>query len=162
MTLFTIGYGHWPPAKRLAGLLAALAEAGVQLLIDARHSPCASQLDPASHYGAHDWNLQAHGGIAAQLERHGIGYRWLVELGNPQKNDRGMAVLQAHLKSADDRWPVNRGLNLLANILGEAGPCVLLCACADYRTCHRTVIAEAARERFPKLHIDIAHLPANR
>ncbi|MFL5339807.1 MAG: DUF488 family protein [Gemmataceae bacterium] len=160
MILYTIGYGLWPPAKRRAGLLGSLQQAGVRLLIDTRHSPCASQLDPANSYGPRDWHLQADGGIAAQLANHGIDYRWLVELGNPQKTDPAMAVLLAHLNSRNERWPINRGVALLAKILGETGPCALLCACADYRQCHRTVVAEAARERFPELDIEIAHLPA--
>ena len=158
MKLFTVGYGRWPTATRMERLIAALKDAGVALLIDTRHSPCASQLSPTSHYGAHDWNLQTGDtGIAAILQSHEIRYRWLVELGNPQKNDHAMTVLREHLASADEKWPVNRGLALLAKILLASGPCALLCACADWRKCHRTVIAEAARERFPELAIEVAH-----
>jgi uncharacterized protein (DUF488 family) len=159
MKLFTVGYGRWPTATRMDRLIAALKDAGVTILIDARHSPCASQLSPTSHYGPHDWNLQAGAtGIAAILQSHEIRYRWLVELGNPQKTDHAMAVLRKHLASADEKWPVNRGLALLAEILNESRPCALLCACADWRTCHRTVIAEAMRERFPDLGIEVVHV----
>src|SRR5437867_2889839 len=98
MKLFTAGYGRWPVATRMESLIAALKDAGVTLLIDARHSPCASQMSSTSHYSAQDWNLQAgEKGIAALLRRAGIDYRWLVELGNPQKNDPKMAVLKEHL-----------------------------------------------------------------
>ena len=159
MKLFTVGYGRWPTATRMDRLIAALKDAGVTLLIDTRHSPCASQMSAESHYGAKDWNLQAgESGIAAILQSHGIDYRWLVELGNPQKNDPAMAVLREHLASADDRWPIKRGLALLAKVLRESGPCALLCACADWRTCHRTVVAEAMRERFPELGIEVVHV----
>jgi len=159
MKLFTVGYGRWPTTTRMDRLIAALKDAGVTLLIDARHSPCASQLSPASHYGAHEWHLQAGDtGIAAILQSHEIDYRWLVELGNPQKNDHAMTVLREQLASGDEKWPVNRGLALLETILNESGPCALLCACADWRECHRTVVAEAMRERFPKLGLKVVHL----
>ena len=159
MILYTIGYGCWPVEKRAEAMCGCLKDAGVELLIDVRHSPCASQLDSKSNYGPRDWNLQAGGkGIEQSLKSHGIGYHWIIELGNPQKNDHAMSVLREHLDSADDRWPVNRGLQLLAGILKERTPCALLCACADYRRCHRTIVAEAARKRFPKLHIEIKHL----
>jgi uncharacterized protein (DUF488 family) len=160
MNLFTIGYSYWPTAKRMDSLIASLKSAGVRLLIDTRHSPCASQITPGGTYGPHEWNLQAgpHG-LAHRLAEEGIDYRWLVELGNPQKNDPAMTILRAHLASRDDQWPVNRGLTLLAEILRKTGPCALLCACADYRHCHRTVVAEAAKVLFPEMKIEIAHLP---
>ena len=159
MTLFTIGYGFWAPPRRMDGLIAALKAAQVRLLIDTRHSPCASQVHPGSHYGPHPWNLQAGDqGLEKTLREEEIDYLWLVELGNPQKNDPAMKVLREHLASGDDRWPVNRGLAALAHVLRDTGPCALLCACADYKKCHRTVIAEAAKARFPDLDIHIAHL----
>ena len=160
MKLFTIGYGQWPPAERLDKLIATLREAGIATLIDSRHSPCASQLDPKSHYGPRDWHLQSGGrGLEKALHKHGIRYRWLVELGNPQINDKAIRVLKEHLKSGDKRWPVNRGLAELARLLPAAGPCALLCACADWRKCHRTLVADALRERFPELHLEIVSLP---
>src|SRR5262245_22091084 len=159
MKLFTVGYGRWPVATRMDRLIAALKQAGMTLLIDARHSPCASQLSPTSHYSAQDWNLQASAkGIAPILQRAGIGYRWLVELGNPQKNDPKMSVLKEQLASDDEQWPVNRGLSLVATILREGKPSALLCACADWRKCHRTVIAEAMRGRYPMLGIEVVHV----
>jgi hypothetical protein len=160
MTLFTIGYGLWPPAERMEALLRTLTEAGVRLLIDIRHSPCSSQLDPKSHYGPRLWHLQAGGGgIEESLLRQGIEYRWLVEVGNPQINDKGFRVLKEHLASDDERWPVNCGLKVLEVLLRAAGPCALLCACADWRKCHRTLIAEAAQRKFPSVTLDISHLP---
>lgn len=159
MKLFTIGYGAWPPAKRMAGLLERLRDAGVKLLIDTRHSPCSSQLDPENSYGPRDWHLQAGGqGIVAALAECGIDYLWLVELGNPQKTDPSMTILREQVTSCDHRWPVTRGLKLLAETLRQSGPCALLCACPDFRRCHRTVIADAVRERHPELVVEIEHL----
>lgn len=161
MKLFTLGYGSWPPARRVDRLVASLQDAGVRLLIDVRHSPCASQIDSLSNYGPRNWHLQAGAGagFVGLLEKHGVEYRWLVELGNPQKNDPTMAILREHLVSADLRWPVNRGLELLRPLLTEARPAALLCACKDFRVCHRTLVAEAACQRFPALKIEICHLP---
>src|SRR5712692_11498397 len=100
MTLYTIGYGVWPPAKRMERLIATLREADVRLLIDTRHSPCSSQLDPKGHYGPRAWHLQPGGlGIEDALKPHGIDYRWLVELGNPQINDKAMRVFREQLAS---------------------------------------------------------------
>ena len=48
---------------------------------------------------------------------------------------------------------------LLRRILMGEGPCALLCACAVAAECHRTVIAAAARDRFPELALEIVHLP---
>jgi uncharacterized protein (DUF488 family) len=159
-TLYTVGCGLWPPDQRMRGLIDCLNGAGVRLLLDIRHSPCASQIDPCSNYGPRAWHLQSGGaGLAELLADAGIEYRWLVELGNPQKNDREMKVLKEQLAANDERWPVNRGLGLLQEILKANGPCALMCACADYRRCHRTVVADALRARFPSLNIEIAHLP---
>lgn len=159
MILYTVGYGFWPPAKRMHSLIAALKSAGVGLLIDTRHSPCASQIEPGSNYGPRPWNLQAgKHGLAHHLAEEGIDYCWLVELGNPQKNDPAMKILREQMASRDEQWPVNRGLELLARMLSETGPCALLCACADCRHCHRTLIAEAVKAQFPDLKIEIVHL----
>lgn len=150
MTLYTVGYGQWETKERVACLLQALKAAEVTMLVDIRHSPCASNLEPRSNYGPKAWNLQvADGGIVPYLEREGIAYRWLSELGNPQKNDPAMAILRAHIASGDDQWPVNRGLTLLRPLVLDDGiRCCLLCECPRYDRCHRKLIAETVRVRF--------------
>jgi uncharacterized protein (DUF488 family) len=150
MTLYTTGYGRWPTKQRLERLVRALRAAGVTTLVDIRHSPCPSNLDPASNYGPRDWHLlEAGRGLDGHLRRAGIDYLWLVELGNPQKTDPAMAVLRAHVAAADEAWPVNRGLAQLHQlVLAEGERVALLCACKDYDDCHRKVIAEALSQRF--------------
>ena len=146
---FTAGYGRWDAKSRWDRLVSALLDARVGLLVDVRHSPCASNRDPGHHYGPRDWHVQADGrGIAAKLREVGIGYLWLVELGNPQKTDPRMAVLREHLADPAGGWPVHRGLELLRGLVADRGvrPC-LLCACAEYESCHRKLIAEALRDR---------------
>jgi Protein of unknown function, DUF488 len=146
--LWTVGYGAWPPATRAKSLVASLARAGVTRLIDTRHSPCASDSDPHRPYGPRAWHLQAgDAGIVALLASAGIGYEWIVELGNPQKRDPEMRILRAHLADRTGDWPVHRGLERVAEIVRRPGEtAALLCACADARSCHRTVIAKALSE----------------
>jgi uncharacterized protein (DUF488 family) len=142
-------------------MIDCLRVAGVKWLIDIRHSPCASNPRSSGIYGERVWHLHAgDAGIEAALRQAGIDYRWYVELGNPQKNDSEMRILRDHLKSGDARWPVNRGLNLLRELLAATNsPVALMCACADHRRCHRSVIAAAAVQRFPELGIEVRHLP---
>jgi uncharacterized protein (DUF488 family) len=147
--LLTLGYGRWPAKTRGPRLVEALKRARVELLVDIRHSPCASNLDPAHHYGPRDWHVRpASAGIVTFLRQAGIEYRWLVELGNPQKTDPGMAVLREHLADPDGGWPVHRGLAELRRlVVDERRRCCLLCACEKYEGCHRKVVAEAFRAR---------------
>jgi uncharacterized protein (DUF488 family) len=162
MLLFTVGYGYWPPARRISAMIDVLRAANVKVLVDTRHSPCASQPYSTGIYGPRAWHLQAGGtGIESELRNAGIEYRWLMELGNPQKNDPRMTILRAQLESADLRWPVNRGLLLLKELfLSNSCLVALMCACAQADRCHRTLVAEAAAQRFPELHIDVRHLPS--
>lgn len=146
MTLYTVGYGKWSVAVRATSLISALRAHEIQVLVDIRHSPCASDLNPASigPYRMQDWHLQAEDNGIERLLRHaGIDYLWVVELGNPQKKDPDMKVLRAHLRSADDRWPVNRGLDLLKRLVVDQGKrCCLLCACAEVQSCHRKLVTD--------------------
>jgi uncharacterized protein (DUF488 family) len=159
-TINTIGYGYWPTGNRLPRLLATLQEAEINLLIDIRHSPCPSSLKPQSHYGPRDWHLRHGGqGIDEHLHHVGIEYHWLVELGNPQKNDPDMAILRAHLAQPDRPWPVNRGLALLHQLVREDGKqCCLLCACKNYDACHRKLIVEALSQRYFQGRLPILEL----
>jgi uncharacterized protein (DUF488 family) len=158
-TLFTVGYGTWPASQRLEKLVGSLKRAGVTMLVDVRHSPCAAVTKPGSLYGPKPWNLQVSGGIRDALSADGIQYVWLVELGNPQKNDPNMEVLKAHLADTAAGWPVHRGLANLAGIV-ERNPsrCCIMCACEKYDGCHRRLIAEALREGHFRGRLEIANL----
>lgn len=149
MTLWLVGYGAWPVANRASRLVQSLRSRGVNRLVDVRLNPCASNLDPSNNYGPRDWNLQAgeSDGIVGLLAAAGIGYEWLVELGNPQRQDHEMRVLKAHLAEPSQGWPVHRGLLRLKAILETPGAVpAILCACDDWSTCHRTVVARALAE----------------
>jgi hypothetical protein len=149
MELWTVGYGAWPAAVRAERLVAALARRGVSRLVDVRLSPCAAAVEARRPYGPRPWNLQDAGaGIVGLLAPAGIAYDWIVELGNPQRQDPAMAILRAHLADPGGDWPVHRGLDRLAALVRAPGDVVaLLCACATARTCHRTLIARALAER---------------
>jgi hypothetical protein len=148
--IWTVGYGAWPASSRADRLVASLSGRGIALLVDVRLSPCSSDLDPARAYGPRPWHLRAGEGegIEALLGGSGIAYEWIVELGNPQRQDPSMAVLRSQLADPTGRWPVHRGLARLADLV-RAGPSplALLCACADPTRCHRSLLAGALSDR---------------
>jgi len=157
--VYTVGYGAWKTAGRMGGLIAGLQRSGVTTLIDTRHSPCASSTNPDSFYGPKDWNLQTTGGIADALARNGIRYLWLVELGNPQKNDPAMQVLKWQLADENGAWPIHRGLQQLAALVrDQPNSCCILCACEKYEECHRRLVAEALRDRYFGGELPIANI----
>ncbi len=141
--LFTMGYNAWKPNQRIEQINRALMDAGMTLLVDIRHSPCAADPTGRSAYGPKPWSLQQDGGLVAELAQVGIGYAWLPELGNPQKNDPEMKILRWHLADTARAWPVHRGLDVLAQLVGADHVCCLLCGCDKYDRCHRRLIAEA-------------------
>jgi hypothetical protein len=147
-SLWTIGYGTWPSPVRAERMVSALVAEGITRLVDVRLNPCASAVKPG-RYGPKPWTLQTgNAGIAGLLAPAGIAYEWLAELGNPQRQDRAMAILRAHLADPGGDWPVHRGLDRLWALVEQPGERVaLLCACADARACHRTVIAQALGAR---------------
>lgn len=161
-TLYTIGYGAWQTKFRMTKMLARLNSHRITTLVDIRQSPCSSGLPPRGSdlYWPRDWHLQAGGrGIEMALSHRGLEYLWLGELGNPQIKDPAMAVLRSHLESGDLRWPVNRGLRLLGDMLTNDSEVVcLMCACALENKCHRSVIARAAASLLPELQLNTKDL----
>ena len=149
MELWLVGYGAWPVAKRAGGLVETLRSRGVTRLVDIRLSPCSSDPVPGRPYGPKPWTLQAGtAGIAGLMAEAGVGYTWLVELGNPQRQDHSMSVLRAQLDDTSTDWPIHRGLDRLAEMIRRGDDILaLLCACPDGRSCHRTVVAEALNAR---------------
>lgn len=162
MELFTVGYGRWAPRERWSSFVAVLREANVDVLVDVRHSPCSSSLDPENTYGPRDWHLRAEGGgIVSLLYAEGIEYRWLVELGNPQKNDREMRVLREHLREKSASWPVQRGIAELRKLVIDLHKrCCLLCACEDFESCHRSLVAEAFKQMVAPTILQVRDLSA--
>ena len=158
--LYTIGYGKWSTNMRISSLMQALTSANIDVLVDVRRSPCASNLSPESNYGPRDWHLQdGDQGIQSQLKKADIKYVWLVELGNPQIHDKQFRVLREHIESDDEKWPVNRGLKLLHKMMiDEKGNYCLLCTCKSYEECHRRIIAETLRGRYFSGDLEIQNI----
>ncbi len=148
-SLWTVGYNAWPAPVRAGRLVGALVGRGVTRVIDVRLNPCGSDAEEGRRYGPKPWTLQpGDAGIVGLLRAAGIAYDWSVELGNPQRRDRRMAVLRGHLDDPEGDWPVHRGLDRLADAVRRPAAVVaLLCACADADRCHRAVIARALAER---------------
>ena len=125
-TLWIVGYGAWPVSVRAERLVAALARRGVTRLVDVRLNPTPSSVKPGP-YGPKPWTLQAgRSGIVGLLGAAGIAYEWLVELGNPQRQDPAMAVLREHLADPYSGWPVHRGLERLAALVRRPEEAVAL------------------------------------
>lgn len=158
-TLFTMGYNAWKADQRMTHMSRSLVGAGVTLLVDVRHSPCASDPTGRSAYGPKPWTLQHEGGLVAELAKIRIDYAWLPELGNPQKNDTAMTILLAHLADTTRSWPVHRGLALLSKLVSAGNVCCLLCGCDKYSRCHRRLIAEAfCKDGNPQTPLRIVNL----
>jgi uncharacterized protein (DUF488 family) len=157
--LLTIGYDRWDAESRWRKLVETLHAARVEVLVDIRHSPCPSNPDHPK-YGQRDWHLQAgENGIDQGLRAEGISYLWLVELGNPQKNDPEMRVLRKHLADPSRLWPVHRGLAELRRlVVDERSRCCLMCACKALDSCHRRLIAEAFQREMAPLQISVTDL----
>ena len=123
--LYTVGYGGRTPAA-FVDLLRAHA---VPLVIDVRHRP------DKAHLGAFALARSPDKGIERLLADAGIGYRSLVELGNP-------------FVGLDD-WPDRyrrlfdaAGEVLIDRLLQLPPPYALLCAEKRPDECHRRVIAD--------------------
>lgn len=142
--LATIGY----EGATVQRVVQVLREAGVVLLVDVR--AVASSRRP----GFSKSRLSAH------LEEGGIGYLHLRGLGTPAegraaaragRHDEMRRIFGGHLSMPE----AQEELDQLAEIIRSGPRCCLLCFEADYRHCHRTMVAAAVSSLVP---VDIVHL----
>lgn len=70
-------------------------------------------------------------------------YRWVPSLGNLDYRSGGS------IRIAD----LQAGLRVIGRYVREETPVVLLCACPDWRSCHRLGVAQAAAGCYPQLVI---------
>ncbi len=139
MTVFTVGYENTTPA----GLISALQDSGVRVLVDVR--ALANSRKPGF----------AKTALSAALEGAGIGYLHLRALGTPAE---GRAAVRAG-KPAEMRrifgqhFAGTEAQAALANLsdLARQQPVCLLCLEADPRHCHRSLVAEAVG--LPVVHL---------
>lgn len=143
-SIATIGY----ETATVPGLLAALRDDGVKLLIDVR--AVASSRRPGF----------AKTKLAANLAGAGIEYLHLRKLGTPAEGraaarsgryDELRAIYQAHLATPE----AQDELETLAELVRSGKRVCLLCLEADHAHCHRSMIADALAAQLP---LEVFHL----
>jgi uncharacterized protein (DUF488 family) len=135
VVVHTIGHG----TRSQEELLALLADAGVQTLVDVRRYP-GSRRNP-------QFNRDA---LEAALAGHGIRYRHAVELGGRLANEPGEnrfgCIRVAAFRSYAARMTTPRWQEALAAALAEPAP-ALMCSETPWTKCHRRLIAELLHAR---------------
>jgi uncharacterized protein (DUF488 family) len=138
----TIGHG----TRSAEELVATLAEAGAQTLVDVRRYP-GSRRNPQFNQTA----------LAHDLAGGGIRYVHAIELGGRRSGEQGeerfACIRTAAFRSYAARMAQPEWQDALAAALGEPGPC-FMCAETDWRRCHRRLIADFLTARGQ----DIVHL----
>ena len=135
MHVFTIGHGTRP----LDELVATLAEAGVETLVDVRRFP-GSRRNPQFNQAP----------LTDATERAGIAYRHVVELGGRRSGEPGeerfACIREAAFRSYTARMATPAWQEALAAELAEPVPC-FLCAETLWWRCHRRFVAELLAAR---------------
>jgi uncharacterized protein (DUF488 family) len=138
LQLWTIGY-EGAAAHAAVG---ALADAGVELLVDVRIR--AQSRKPGFSKST----------LAAELDRAGIGYEHLRDLGTPLhikalfragELEAGREQYREHLRGDD---AARASLARLVDLAGERRTAIL-CFERDERTCHRMVVCEELARAHP-------------
>lgn len=143
--LYTIGYGG--REDPVNDFLTILKRHRIRVLADIRAEPI--RLRPFRKGG---WPTFSYAppkpGIREFLQEHGISYLWLQELGNPyRKQDRFMIKFAALMEQ--------RGSELTERLRAIDQTVCILCACKDYRNCHRKIVADYLKANY---RYQIAHL----
>jgi uncharacterized protein (DUF488 family) len=138
VTLWTIGYEKlWPDA-----LVAELAAAGVQRVLDVRFRPQSRRPGMSKTK------------LALKLAEHGIAYEHRRSLGTPIEI-RGL-FRAGHLEAARAAYRAQvepADIDALAEELERGPRTALLCLEADPAGCHRRVVAELLVERIGGLEV---------
>jgi len=128
-------------------VLAALRDAGVDLLVDVRAVPRSRKPGFSSRL------------LAASAEAAGIGYRHLQPLGTPKPGRdaarKGDAATMARIFAAHMEGDEPQAALAEAAALAAARPACLLCFERDPHLCHRTILAGliAGRTGQPIVHL---------
>ncbi len=134
--VFTIGYER----ASLDGVLAALRERGVAVVLDVRELPLSRRAGFSKRQ------------LAAGLEEAGIGYVHLKGLGTPKEGrvaahqgemDRFWDIVESKMATPEAEHDLQR-----AATIAREKPACLLCYEADAHVCHRARVARALTERF--------------
>ena len=122
-TIYTLGVSQPKAAARLEQLM----RHPHTLLVDVRYQPV-SRWNP-------QWNR------AALTGRYGQRYVWDRRLGNVNYRSRNLSIELA----ADYREAIHEAAALLC----AGTSLVLLCACSNERTCHRSYVARLIQDALP-------------
>jgi uncharacterized protein (DUF488 family) len=134
-TLFTIGYEK----ALLKDVIAVLAAAGVEILLDVRDRPISRRPGFSKRQ------------LTAGVEDAGIRYVHLAALGTPPEGrlanrrrewGRFWSIVEEKLARSEAELELQRAAEL-----AEAAPSCLLCYEADWRVCHRRRVADILAER---------------
>lgn len=132
-SVYTLGYSQ--PGARL--VLDTLIWHEGWLLVDIRHAPVSTWPD---------WTQRA------LLQRYGPGYVHLPSLGNLHYRDHRLPIVLADAPA---------GVRSVMQTVHDGRRCLLLCACKDYRTCHRAIVARLLQQAgVPVTHLVNQVLPA--
>ncbi len=124
-TIYTIGYAHPDAAANVVRLM----QQEHTILLDVRFSP-RSRWQPV-------WNR------AALQTAYGARYQWDKRLGNLnyQQRELGIELAEGHLDAAREA----------ATLVTTGTSLIVLCACKDARTCHRTMVAKLIQDAIQAL-----------
>lgn len=148
-TLFTIGYEK----ARLADVLAALAAAGIGVLLDVRDRPISRRPGFSKRQ------------LAASVEESGMRYVHLAALGTPPEGrlagrrgdwQRFWTIVEEKLARPEAELDLARAAEIAA-----ASPACLLCYEADWHGCHRRRIAEILNQRHGFVISHLSALPSH-
>lgn len=133
--VFTVGHGTRP----LEELVATLAEAGVETLVDVRRFP-GSRRNPQFNRGP----------LEEAAAQAGIAYRHAIALGGRLSGEPGeerfACIREAAFRSYAARMGTPAWQDALAEALAEPAPC-FLCAETLWWRCHRRFVAELLAAR---------------
>jgi uncharacterized protein (DUF488 family) len=126
-TVYTVGYSGRAP-QEIADIAASLGAA----VVDIRFNPQSRRPE---------WN---GGRLRTLLAEQGVRYAHVKALGNENYKGGEIKLYQPDL-----------GVKMVQELLGTQ-PVLLLCACREVATCHRSTAAELLQER---LGVEVVHLP---
>ena len=139
-TLYTSGY----QGLTIEQFIARLKQAGVETLVDIRATPYSRKPDFSKQTLAH------------HLELAGIAYRHMQELGCPKPIRDAYGHDHAQYEVHFNRYLAtqNASVEALTGFSQTTTAC-LLCFEADHRDCHRSLVAQACRDRLamPVIHL---------
>ena len=131
-SVYTLGYSQ--PGARL--VLDTLIWHEGWLLVDIRYAPVSTWPD---------WTQRA------LLQRYGPAYVHLPALGNLHSRDHHLPIVLADAPT---------GIRSVVRTVDDGRRCLLLCACKDYRTCHREIVARLLQQAgVPVTHLVNHTLP---